>query len=399
MTKKKRGKVSFKPDLQTFNKPRKLTFRGDGAKDLGDFEETWDDLEAQKSWTKDERDMKIGASFKWYALTQDDRKALEFGYAALNLGNARPKLVQQLKQSQLGMGRTAGWLLRMAHMGLVLTWAEKKFLLRSFNRSLQSKSSGLAVQPSDTVVVTEKETIQDRINAKLRLTFGHIEAAFDDFLSTGKNPTVMSILLDPKLSPPGNRTKDLANKAFAYLDEFKLAQSGKDVQLTEAYAHIGKREMNKIITWWEDAIKDINGYGVNKKTARKPRKQKAKSPDKIVSKLKYIKRFDALNLQSLDPTIILRSSEVWIYNTRTRKIGRYMVESRSSTFDVRSTRLTNIDPIQSVQKTLRKPEIQLKQFMALGKPASHKWFDGIRGVAIKLKEALNKDCVILKAFK
>jgi hypothetical protein len=209
----------------------------------------------------------------------------------------------------------------------------------------------------------------------------------------------MQILHNPDTGPPGNRCKDLIKLVEPILLELKLAQSGKDAQLSEGYALYGKRNLKRMVEWWEQAISDINSFGMVKKSARKQRKRKAAPPEKIVGKLKYVKDFPALKLKSIDPTVILNSTILFVYNTRTRKIGLYSADKRSSAFDVQGTRLSNIDIVVSRQKTLRKPEQQLAQFAALGKPAAIKWFDSINTTDIKLKQALNKDSVLLKAFK
>jgi hypothetical protein len=71
----------------------------------------------------------------------------------------------------------------------------------------------------------------------------------------------------------------------------------------------------------------------------------------------------------------------------------------NSTFDVKGTRILNLDTVKSVQKTLRKPAEQLKQFNNYGKPGAIKWFNDIRAVATRLKECLNKDSILLRAVK
>jgi hypothetical protein len=246
-----------------------------------------------------------------------------------------------------------------------------------------------------------KPNIQDRIDAKIRITFGHIEEQFDQAITNNfkTTRTIMDILHDPVIAPPGNRFKDLIKKAEPYLKELTGAANGKDTDLAEAYASYGNRNLKKMIAWWESAITDINSFGLVKKGNRSPKKRKAISPEKLVSKLKYVKSFPGLKLASIDPTLIIRSNVLWIYNTRTRKLGMYVADKVSSSLDVKNTKILNIDPVASVQKVLRKPEKQLVQFAALGKPAALKWFEGIKATEIKLKPALNKDCVLLKAFK
>jgi hypothetical protein len=63
---------------------------------------------------------------------------------------------------------------------------------------------------------------------------------------------------------------------------------------------------------------------------------------------------------------------------------------------VKGTTIIGFDTIKSVQKTLRKPEEQLKEFKAAGKVQLRKFLDDIKAVDIKLNGRINEDTVLLK---
>jgi hypothetical protein len=52
---------------------------------------------------------------------------------------------------------------------------------------------------------------------------------------------------------------------------------------------------------------------------------------------------------------------------------------------------------KSVQKTLRKPEEQLKEFKAAGKVQLRKFLDDIKAVDIKLNGRINEEVVLLQS--
>lgn len=396
----KRSIHSFRP--HEYSVPKLLHFRGDGAKDIGFDETTFPPLDEQIKWNRDTYEDVIGKAFNWYALAQDDKKALDYALLALGQGNDRRKIADKIRKSSIRLDRTSCWLLRMAHLGLHLSWRNKKFLAARIKEVLTTTPESQTITAPDAEAQTEsKPNIQDRIEAKIRLTLGHVHQAFDEALANNfkTQHQVMQILLNPEVAPPGNRCKDLIRAVEPIVNELKLVQTGKDTELSEAYNCYGRRGVQRMIDWWEQAISDFNSYGLLKKNARKPRKRKTTTPDKIVSKLKFTKENSALKLKSVDPRLILQSTVLWVYNVRTRKLGVYIADKRSSALDVRSTRILNFDVIASVQKTLRKPEVQLGQFAPLGKPAAQKWFEGIKATEIKMKAALNKDCILIKVFK
>jgi hypothetical protein len=181
--------------------------------------------------------------------------------------------------------------------------------------------------------------------------------------------------------------------------EFTELQDTKDSQLIEAYRHLGKRQVTVILKWWNSAVQDCNSYGVIKKAAKAPRKKKAVSPEKIVSKMQHLKEFADLKLKSIDATQILTAQELWVYNTKTRKLGIYIVDQYAGALGVKGTGILGFDAAASVQKTLRKPAEQLKEFTANGKPAAKKWFKTIKSTETKMNGRINKDMILLKVYK
>lgn len=374
-----------------------MLFRGDGAKYIGDYEPAYPDLATQEKWPRKEYEKHLSESFNWYALTQEDKHGRELALSALGLSGHFPELVKALKNSTIQLSTTSCWLIRMARIGLKLQFHEKRFIVREIRKCIENQKEVLETEKSSVA----KPNIQEYISAKLKRIQGEIDLAFDQFINSGYRQSyrsVMNILADPETSAPGSRVKELAVHIDRYLTEYKLLQSGKNDQLNEAYSHLGKREIKAAIEWLEQAHTDISTFGQSKKATRKARKKKPVTPAKVISRLKYTKAFDALGLESIDPLSILKSSEIWVYNVNTRKLGRY-ISLPNSSFDVKGTRLLNLDMKKCVQKTLRKPKEQLKEFSNYSKSGALKWFEKIHAVATPLREALNADSVILKATK
>jgi hypothetical protein len=131
------------------------------------------------------------------------------------------------------------------------------------------------------------------------------------------------------------------------------------------------------------------------KINKKPRAKKTVPADKIVAKLKYLKSNEQLKLVSINPTDVLGAKELWVYNVKSRKIGKY-VANEYMDLGVKGTSITGYNENTSVQKTLRKPEDQLKEFKAAGKVQLRKFLDDIKAVDIKLNGRINEDIVLLK---
>lgn len=187
-----------------------------------------------------------------------------------------------------------------------------------------------------------------------------------------------------KLPTPGeiNRIKDEREK--------DLAQ-----QLREGYGHLTKKDAKAYL----DALETLHGACDvvidAAKATRKPRAKKAPSKEKLVAKLKYLERDDKLQLVSVNPLDIIDAKEVWVYNTKTRKLGKYIADEHA-TIQIKGTTLQFYDEKNSIQKTLRKPDETLKEFKKAGKVALRKFMDNIKTTDIRLNGRLNSDTIILK---
>jgi hypothetical protein len=169
-------------------------------------------------------------------------------------------------------------------------------------------------------------------------------------------------------------------------------------QLREGYSHLTKKDAKTYLEALEllhgacDLVIDAA------KANRKPRVKKAPSKEKLVSKLKYMQRDDKLQIVSVNPLDILDSKEVWVYNIKTRKLGKYVADT-AATIQVKGTTLLFYSETASIQKTLRKPDETLKAFKKAGKVQLRKFMDDIKTTDIKLNGRLNSDTIILKCVK
>lgn len=175
-------------------------------------------------------------------------------------------------------------------------------------------------------------------------------------------------------------------------------------QLKEAYSHLAKKDVCNYIAALETLVDACTLIVDASKATRKPRTAKPKSADKLVSKLKYMKVDQKYSLASVNPTDIVGASELWVFNTKTRKLGKYVAENVDPTgqgragsgLTVKGTTIEGFDPTKSIQKTLRKPEEQLKAFKAAGKVVLRKFLDDINTTDTTMNGRINMDTVLLK---
>jgi hypothetical protein len=174
---------------------------------------------------------------------------------------------------------------------------------------------------------------------------------------------------------------------------------GADEQLKEAYRHLNKTQYKRITAFYEALTTALETYGAVKKAVRKARVKKPPSKEKLIKKVKYCVQHAELNLVSVNPADIIGASIVWVYNVKTRKLGKYVAASDAGQLGIKGSAIVGFDPKASIAKTLRKPQDQLKQFASAGKVALRTYLEDTKAVPVQLNGRLGSDWVLLKTSK
>lgn len=193
------------------------------------------------------------------------------------------------------------------------------------------------------------------------------------------------------------------NLKFAEIDEEGESDS-EERQLLESYEDISDEVIEKGIRAYDNIFKACDYMMDMANANRKPRKKKPISKDKLVSKLQYCKEDTKYNLKSIDPKDIITAEQLWVFNTKTRKLGIYVASvldprglyREGTGLSVKGTSVQGFDPAKSIQKTLRKPEEQLAEFLKGGPVKSKTFFSEIRSMEITLTGRINPDTILLK---
>jgi hypothetical protein len=253
-----------------------------------------------------------------------------------------------------------------------------------------------AIEAAKPVVV--QPSIQDRLREAAARMTDELEDAIELFSADPEtfDPKAFKVLnlLKGKQAKAAHARmiKDMYQRQY---NEFLEVAEGQCEQLKEGYSHLSKAQLKKITAFYNEILSACDMLAQEAKVNRAPRAKKAKPVEKIIAKLKYQKSNEPLKLVSINPADIVGASELWVYNTKSRKLGKYVAKEFAE-LSVKGTSIINFDENKSVQKTLRKPEEQLKEFKAAGKVQLRKFLDDIKAVDIKLNGRVNEEVVLLK---
>jgi len=238
-------------------------------------------------------------------------------------------------------------------------------------------------------------TIQDRMNEKTADTIGELEGHYDEFITNPKYQFKPYDFFVANNVPQSQLSKyeEVYQKRF---DELKGAYEKVDEQLVEGYSHMKAAEFKRVFAFLDQILNDIVQYRGVKKATKKVRAPKSVSKEKQVSKLKYAKEDKTLRIVSVNPADIIGAQELWVYNAKTRKLGKYVADSLQGPLRVKGTSIEGFDPFKSVCKTLRKPEEKLKEFAKASKVQLRKFLEEIKATDTKLNGRISADVLLLR---
>jgi hypothetical protein len=186
---------------------------------------------------------------------------------------------------------------------------------------------------------------------------------------------------------------------IAYINRQLVERKGvinkDDAQLVEGYSHITKKELTRQITEMEKMISDLSSFKAVTKAERKPRTKKAVTSDKLVAKLNYKKNDNDFKVASIDPTKIVGSSCVYLFNTKYRRLT--VLESKEG-LSVKGSAIIGFDETKSFTIGLRKPLEILPIILTQTSTQSKKVLDKLTTKRSEANGRVNAEVIILKVI-
>ena len=293
---------------------------------------------------------------------------------------------------------TYGWMARMLLQGAIVSTDHQKAFDKNLTglidlgkARLLTKETTVKVAVATTTV--KRTSIQDAMKEKASEYVGELEGFIDEFVTEDKEFNLYNHLKGNQIPAPYVIT--VKSWAESKLAEFEEVVDSKDSQIVEGYSNFNKRKLKSMVKMFESFIADCDKYGQFKKANRKPRAVREKPAVAQVKSLKYKLKDDELGLSSARGIDLVGAEQVWLFNTKTRKLAVYTSESTKG-MTVKGTTLQNWSPEKSKQKTLRKPEEQIKDLMASGKVKLRTFLDSIKSKEQAVNGRINIDTIILK---
>jgi len=323
-------------------------------------------------------------AFTWYNSMIENEEARQYIKDYFKSDKLMQKIVDKIPESKIPL--TSAWLCRIA---------------TNHNRDLEpnewvrvndeiKKAVGYYVEDRPAKAV-EKSSIQDRVKDRLSDIIGDIEVMID------KGEKFSLYEWFQKNEIPAMYASKIGNYYRPIKEELVLAQT--DPAVAEGYKHYSTKQLKERIAFYSQLVDDCGRYGDNTKKARAPRKKKAPTTEKLLKNFTYLKAYNEYKLQSVDPSTIIGSQELWTFDTKSNKLSVFRARGPAG-LTIKRTAIDGIDVDNSLSKKIgRKTEETLKKVLSCGKIVLRKLMDEINTEPTNFTDRINNSTILLKVVR
>lgn len=357
-------------------------------------EPVWD-TERALAMSQAEFDHFLRKSFTYYNYfyTQKDLKKYVVNWMKDKYSKA--EVSKFIRSGDRSVPMTVCSLIKAHTQGMPLREKELQYVK---DRIYEVLNSEIEEEPEVVATVTpviKAPTIQDRLNEKTSEHLGYFEGLYDEVVAGGTvDPKAYDYLVTNAV--PQSQIKKFEDLFISRKTELGEALAKADEQIVEAYKHYKAADFKRHHTFIQSILDALDQYRNVKKATKKARVKRAPNKEKVVAKLKYMKEEKTLKLVSINPVDIIGAQELWTYNTKTRKLYKYIADSLTGPLGIKGTSIINFDTTKSVGKTLRKPEEKLKEFAKASKVQLRKFLEEIKATETIGNGRINSDMILLK---
>lgn len=284
--------------------------------------------------------------------------------------------------------RTLGTMIRIRDNGNELSEAHKELIERELKYlTVPSKKKA-------EIIVEKKVTnVQDAMDEKVSTFLGEFAGLVDEYCTT--KGTVYVDKLVNSMGIRGPMIKKVIARVERTIAELRLAVEGTDKYVNEGYSNFKKTELKKLLGIYETLVASLGQAKVT--TVRKVRVAKVKPPAVIAKRVKFAAENTDLGLKSINPALVVNQGEVWLFNTKYRKLSCYKaIDGQSLTW--KGTTLMNWDTEKSMCKGVRKPEA-IKALVGQGTRTWTKFFKELTTKPSVMNGRCNEDTIILAVMR
>ena len=389
------------------SKRKNTTRKRKTAQDFTAFEPIWS-IDCVDNCEKEVYNLQIAKMLNWYHSNKSKKDCLKYFNNYVDKSSIDPQIKKIIKKvSNDWITPTLGWSCRI----VTVHKKQNLDLPNYFENFIQQKVKEIAkickmqtvLEDHEILIKQHKPNVQENIKKQTENFCADLEDMIFEFESDKcKKPFDVEKWLIGK-NVKSQQSLDISQYFLSYAKDLELALNEKDEQLSEAYSHLTRPELKRLISFVKHLIETCESWSkkakILKASKRKPRARKPRPPIKQIEKLNFLDKTDEYGgLESVPPIRIVGSSELWVFNVKTRVLGVYRCTNNHG-FSIKGSTIKNFDIDQSVSKKLRKPEQVLHEVLNLEKRGRNKILHKLSTQENKLNGRINDHTILLRVEK
>jgi hypothetical protein len=181
---------------------------------------------------------------------------------------------------------------------------------------------------------------QELLRRKVNSTIGYDLDTMEEEWIEGKTTDIDLYTSFQKHELKGASVPYVKDRIEYMRSEYYEAYHKNDDQLVEAFSYLPRKELKRRLDVCESMLTDLDKIQAASKATRKKRTPKARTADKQIKSLKYLKE---------------DNFRLYTFNVKNRELTEYTTLSANG-FEIKGTTIQNFDPEKSRKTRLRKPD-------------------------------------------
>jgi hypothetical protein len=320
-------------------------------------EPTWHDVD---TWTDEKKKKTFSRAlnfYNYYLNTDDYFSIIEEYVKSIDRPSNKTTLKMIRKAPKCIEIVSCGKLARMMNLGMPKYHNDVDYGVEVDNY-LRKISTLVPIERNTTKTVKKKVSVYDIMQERIRDgVLVRMDEMLDEWIlnTTAKVFKINVGSLLKSVNAPISSLGTVVGWITKQRDELIEARDKSNPDSVEGYSYLKKPAIKKRIALLEEMLNDVEIYKSTKKAARKPRKTKEKSADKLVAKMNYLKSSPDYGVASVNPIKVVGSIKVYLFNEKYRKLTVLSTTSLSG-LSVKGTTIRDYDEKNSFSMKIRKPE-------------------------------------------
>lgn len=320
-------------------------------------EPTWHDAD---TWTEEKKKKTFSRAlnfYNYYLNTDDYFPIIEEYVKSIDRPSNKGALKMIRKAPKCIEIVSCGKLARMMNLGMPKYHNDVDYGVEVDNY-LRKISTLVPVERNTSNTVKKKVSVYDIMQERIRKgVLVRMDEMLDEWIlnTTAKVFKINVGSLLKSVNAPISSLGSVVSWITKQRDELIEARDKSNPDSVEGYSYLKKPAIKKRISLLEEMLNDVEIYKSTKKAARKPRKMKEKSADKLVAKMNYLKSSPDYGVASVNPIKVVGSVKVYLFNEKYRKLTVLSTTSLSG-LSVKGTTIRDYDEKNSFSMKIRKPE-------------------------------------------